>query len=247
MVRRFDGFGVGAFTVIQVTVLMSLTYRPAAQEAVSTEERARADAAVRSAFASLYALPKDTAGAPMGSWVLDSAGTARSGDPSGRWRIVVTKLTDTGRDLPLSELLRNHDASPAQLAASVAAVQRLEGRISRAEADAALEVTVRVNDAGPVTAGLPDNAPRMELSIARARAATRAAGQWVRVTDRDLDLEYERWIPATLVVAFDDAGAGTAPAIHRVTITARGSDEMIDKLLRETNWESLASLVSRKP
>lgn len=253
-------------------LVLALGFPVRAQNRLSSEETARVDVAVGSAFAFLYALPRDTAGARMGAWVLDtgpalSEAEREAGRVEGRWRILVTKLTDTGQDLPLADLLRDGGTSPAQLAASMAAVQRLEGKISKAEAEAALEVIVTVNEPEIAVTGVSDNAQRSKPPIAGAQLATRIHGDWIRLDDRELEIDYERWSPATLVVGFGAYGplegkrvvgkeslatfvvrarpTPGASGIQRVGVTAQGNEEMIDRLLRETRWEALAALVRR--
>ena len=110
-------------------------------------------------------------------------------------------------------------------------MQRLEAKISKAEADAQLEVTITVGD-GPAAAPPTDGkAPRTTLSIPGAREAAHAAGRFIRTADRELEIDYDRWTPATLFVR-----------IGNVTVFAQGSDEMIDRVVKETRWEMLAGL-----
>jgi hypothetical protein len=202
---------------------------------LSTEGLARTDTAVRSAFAFLYALPLDTHAAEMGSWVVDSAATTVDPDASGVWRIVVTQLGDTGSGLKLSELVGDSGTSPAQLAAAVAAMQKLEGKISKAEAEASITVTITLNpDATPRAA--PGGAPEIKLSIPGALTAVRTAGHATRLVDRELEVDYERWSPATLDVRFNN-----------VAVTAVGNEKMLDRVVKETRWEMLAGLKPRRP
>src|SRR5687768_11327743 len=125
-----------------------------AQDQLSPADLARVDAAMRDAFAFLYALPSDTSAARMGTWVLDSATTTAADDPALLRRILVTNLSDTGRNLKFSEMVGSSGTSPAELAASMVAMQRLEGKISKAEAEAAIEIVIAVNEAETAIAGI---------------------------------------------------------------------------------------------
>jgi hypothetical protein len=192
---------------------------------------ARTDTAVRSAFGFLYALPRDTAGAEMGAWVLDTTATTAEPDASGVWHIVVTQLVDTGRALSLRELVGEPGTSPAELAAAAAAMRRLEAKISKAEAEASIAITVRLNPPVVTPPASPDGARQTRPSIAGALWARRVAGHATRVTDRELELDYERWSPATLHVQFSN-----------VAVTAEGNEGMIDRVLKETRWDVLAAI-----
>ena len=199
---------------------------------LAAETLTRTDAAVRNAFAYLYAMPRDTAGAEMGSWVLDTAATTTEPDPSGVWHIVVTQLVDTGRTLNLSELVGAPGTSPAQLAAAAAAMQKLEGKISKAEAEASIEITITVGPASLTPPPPPmDGARETRLSIPGAVAARRIAGHATRVVDRDLEIDYERWSPAALHVQFSN-----------VAVTAEGNEQMVDRVIKETKWDVLAAI-----
>jgi hypothetical protein len=231
------------------------------------DDLARADAAVREAFAFLYALPSDTAGVAMGSWVVDSAATTPLSEPSGRWRLVVTKLVDTGEGLMLKEMVGEPGTSPAQLAAAMAAMQRLEGKISKAEADASVEIVVTINEPELSVRGVSADARRSTPRIGGARLSLRVRGDWMRLDDRELEVAYERWSPATLVVGFGTFApvearritpkeslatfivraqtAATHRGLQSITVTAQGNEEMIDRLVREARWEALANLVPR--
>ncbi len=236
---------------------------PVAQAPATRADLDRADAAVREAFAFLYQLPSDTAAATMGTWVLDSEETTPPSERSGTWRIVATKLSDTGDGLKLREMAGDGGTSPAQLAASMAAMQQLEGKISKAEADTSLEVTVTLN--GEVTAGgVSVEAPRARPAMDGSELSLRLEGSWMRVEDRALGIDYERWSPATLIVGF----GGFAPvqverlkpnerlarviarpatphrAIHSIGVAVQGNDEMVERLLKETKWAALAALVN---
>lgn len=205
-----------------------------------TTAQAPAPDAVRDAFAFLYAMPADTAAAPMGTWVLDTTATASAFDPSGVWRIVVTKLADTGDGLQLRELAGKPGTSPAELAAAAAGIQQLEGKISKAEAEASLEVTISIGH-GAATAGVVvEGKGWKSLAIAGATRAERIDGHWVRAYDRELEAETERWSPAMLFVQFDNAPR--APGEARVAIIARGNHEMIDRVIKETRWNLLAAV-----
>jgi hypothetical protein len=190
---------------------------------------------VRSAFAFLYALPADTAAAPMGSWVVDTAATTSTFDQSGAWRIVVTRLADTGDGLRLRDLAGTPGTSPSELAAAAAAVQQLEAQVSRAEAEASVEVTVAAGDAA-ATAAIVEGRGWNTIAIAGARAAVRRDGHWVRTRDAELEIDVERWTPATLFVR-----------IGSVAVTARGNQQMIDRLVKETRWQLLAELKPGPP
>ena len=190
----------------------------------------RADTAVRGAFAFLYAMPRDTAGADMGEWVLDTEATTSAPDPSGTWRIVVTQLVDTGNALDLSELVGPPGTSPAELAAAAAAMQKLEGKISKAEAESSLDITVTLGSPAtmpPVT----DSAPTTRPSVPGALATRRVAGHFTRVLDRELGIEYERWSTATLYVQFGN-----------VAVAAEGNEQMIDRVIKQTRWDLLAAI-----
>jgi hypothetical protein len=195
---------------------------------LATDTVARTDAAVRSAFAFLYALPRDTAGAEMGTWVLDTAATTTEPDPSGVWHIVVTQLIDTGSTLKFSELVGEPGTSPAQLAAAAAAMQKLEGKISKAEAEASIEITVTLN---PPAAPPPNSTQETRPSIPGAVIARRVAGHTTRVVDRDLEIDYERWSPALLHVQFSN-----------LAVTAEGNEQMVDRVIKETKWSVLAAI-----
>jgi hypothetical protein len=174
-----------------------------------------ADATIKTAFAFLYALPEDTAAAPMGSWVIDTEATAKAFDASGEWRIVVTKLTDTGDGLQFRELAGKPGTSPAQLAETAAAIQALEAEVSKAEAEASLEVTVATGDAAAPSSVAKENGWNT-IAVAGASEAARRQGHWVG----------ERWSAATLFVR-----------IGNVTVTAQGNQEMLDRVVKETRWE----------
>ena len=236
-----------------------------AQDQLSPADLARVDAAMRDAFAFLYALPSDTSAARMGTWVVDSARTTTSDDPAPLRRILVTNLSDTGRDLKLSEMVGSSGTSPAELAASMVAMQRLEGKISKAEAEAAIEIVIAVNEAEISIAGISDEAQRSTPAIRGAELVVRVHGDWIRLDDRDLEIDYERWSPATLIVAFGGfapiethrrsakeslatftARARLAPArggIRTLAITAQGNEQMLDRVIKETRWEALVGLV----
>ena len=170
--------------LLAVTLVAGL----AAQPQVGNADVARAGTAMREAFAFFYALPSDTAGAAMGSWVVDSAATTQAADRTGHWKLVVTNLTDTGNGLKLREMVGNGGTTPAQLAASMATMQRLEGKISKAEAEAALEIVVAVNADELIAAAFP-TAP--SARVHRSRVAPRGAheGDWMRFDDRELDID----------------------------------------------------------
>lgn len=197
---------------------------------VAGDALVRTDTAVRNAFAFLYAMPRDTAGAEMGTWVLDTEATTTTPEPPGTWRIVVTQLVDTGRGLNMSELVGPAGSSPAELAAAAAAMQRLEGKISKAEAESSLEITVTL---GPPDAEVSPSAAAHETrpAIPGALSTRRIAGHFSRVFDRQLEIEYERWSPATLKVQFG-----------HVTVAAEGNEQMIDRVIKETRWELLAPM-----
>ena len=246
---------------IAVVAFMSAAH---AQEPLTADQIARADAAIRSAFAFLYALPPDTQGARMGTWVLDTSATRHDEDDITRWHIVATKLTDTGKGLELKDMVGDPGTSPAQLAASMAAMQRLEGKISKAEADTALEVLVAVNEDELAVAGVSDDAARSKPVVPGSQLAVRLRGDWMKFDDRELEVDYERWSPATLLVGFGPFGpiettrrvakeslatfaaklrTGARPGIRSVAVTVQGNEEMIDRVVKETNWSALAALI----
>jgi hypothetical protein len=236
-----------------------------AQDQVLPADVARVDAAMREAFAFLYTLPSDTSGARMGTWVLDSSATTTSDDPAPLRRLVATNLTDTGRELKFSEMVGSSGTSPAELAASMATMQRLEGKISKAEAEAAIEIVVAVNEAEVSIGGVSDEAQRSKPAIPGAQVVVRILGDWIRLDDRDLEIDYERWSPATLIVGFGSfapietrrrtpkeslatfaARARPLPdprTIRTLAITAQGNEQMLDRVIKETRWEALGRLV----
>jgi len=244
------------------TVLLSVAVN--AQGQLTAEDHARADDAIRTAFAYLYALAPDTAGAPMDSWVIDSSSLGPTDSPD-RWRILVTKMTDTGQELKLSEMAGSAGTTPAQLAAAMRDMQRLEGKISKAEAEAAIEVIVTVNAPEMTLTGVSDDAQRTKPAIGGSQVALRVKGDWMRVDDRELEIDYERWSSASLLVAFGPYGAiethraspkasastfvararpsARSGGIQTIAVTVQGNEEMIDRVVRETKWELLAALV----
>lgn len=226
----------------------------------------RADAAVRDAFAFLYALPSDTAAAQMGTWVLDSSATTRTGESTGVWQIVAARLSDTGDGLELREVAGRGGTSAAQLAESMAAMQRLEGKVSKAEAEASLGITVTLNATEVSVSGISTSAPRYTAVVEGAAVSIRVDGGWVRVEDRELAIQYERWAPATLLAGFGSfaaidaarldrdrpvgefvAHARVRPAaagIHTIGVTATGNQDMVERVQKETRWAALAALVN---
>jgi hypothetical protein len=236
-----------------------------AQDQLSPADVVRVDAAMRAAFAFLYALPSDTSAARMGTWVLDSAATTASDDPAPLRRILVTNLSDTGRDLKFSEMVGSSGTSPVELAAAMVAMQRLEGKISKAEAEAAIEIVIAVNEPEISLAGISDEAQRSKPAIPGAELVMRVHGDWIRLDDRDLEIDYERWSPATLIAGFGGfapietrrrsakeslatftAHARPAPGrsgLRTLAVTAQGNEQMLDRVIKETRWEALAALV----
>jgi hypothetical protein len=230
----------------------------AAQESLSGDQVARIDAALRDAFAFAYGLPSDTAGAAMGSWVVDTADTTPATELTSIRRIVLTKLSDTGQDLNLNEVVGEPGTSLAQIAAGIAAVQRMEGKISKAEADTSLEIVVAVNERQATVTGVSDDARRNNPTIAGAAVGLHVDGSWVHVEDRELEIGYERWSPATLLVGFGAARSvdtkraspkeslstftiqatptAAAQGIHTLLITAQGNEEMVKRVIKETKW-----------
>ena len=217
-----------------------------AQPQLPPADAARLDVAMREAFAFLYALPSDTAGAQMGTWVLDSNATTSALDTGPERRLGVTKLTDTGQQLHMREVAAGTGTSPAQLAAAMADMQRLEGQVSKAEADASLEIVVTANAPAVPVASVADNRQRITLSIAATQLAVQMKGTWRTVEDKELEIEYQRWSPATLLVAFGslEPGETRAPGIHSLTVSAQGNDEMIERVVKEAKWSALASLIN---
>lgn len=230
---RRSGWAIGAPLIVLFAAIAS------AQPPPSNLDLGRAQAAVQSAFGFLFALPSDTAGAAMGAWVLDSGATTSTPEPGGRWRIVATKLTDTGQGLKLEEMVGEPGTSPRQLAAAMAAMQQLEARISRSEAEASVEVVVTLN-ASPATPIDRDAAPQADAGVEGARFSRLVRGHWTRVEDRDLEVTVERWVPATLLVQF---ASPSSRGIQSVVVSARGSEEMIERLVKEARWGALAQLV----
>jgi hypothetical protein len=254
---RPRGFGVAA--------LLTASLVAGAQESLSPEELARVDTAVREAFAFLYALPSDTAGVAMGSWVVDSAATTPASPSTGPWRLVVTRLSDTGQGLKLNEMVGEHGTSPAQLAAAMAAMQRLEGRISKAEAEASLDIVVSVNEPEITVTGVSDEARQTRPAIKGAQLSRRLDGDWMHLDDRELEVDYERWSPATLLVGFGAFNpvetrrlvakeslatfnvranpASGRQGIRSVVVTAQGNEKMIERVVKETKWAALSGLI----
>lgn len=232
------GLKLQAWVVIVAMTIVAT--RGAAQEPLADNDWADADARVRAAFAFLYALPSDTAGVAMGSWVVDSKATTPPNERTGRWRIAVTKLTDTGQGLKVQEMVGEPGTSPAQLAAAMAAMQQLEGKISKAEAEASLEVVIALNEAETRLGAPSDTALQRDNVVRGAQLARQVRGHWTRVEDRELGITVERWSPATLVVRF---GPEATRGIQTIVITAQGNDEMIDRVVKETRWSELAALV----
>ena len=210
-------------------VALALGVAAGAQPALTDEQLTRVETAVRAAFAPFYALPKDTAAADLGTWVLDTNATTPEGERSGRWRIFISRLTDTGKDLTLSGLVRG--TSPAQIAESVVAMKRLEGKISRAEADATLDITIALDEPNAPAPDVARAADRSNPRIPGADSSVRIRGEWITLDDRELEIEYERWSPPTLLVRFG-----------RLSVRAQGAEEMIDRLVAESKWEALAGV-----
>jgi hypothetical protein len=217
-----------------------------AQHQLSPADAARLDAAMREAFAFLYALPSDTAAAQMGAWVLDSNATTSALDAAPERRLVVTKLTDTGQQLHMRDVAAGTGTSPAQLAAAMAEMQRLEGQVSKAEADASLEIVVTANAPAVPAGSLADDRQRITLNIAASQLAVQMKGTWRKVEDKELEIEYQRWSPATLRVAFGsfERAETRAADIHSLTVSAQGNDEMIERVVNEAKWSALASLIN---
>jgi hypothetical protein len=236
------------------------------QEPLSSADVARFDAAVREAFSFLYALPSDTAAAQMGAWVLDSTATTAPSEQTGERRVVITRLIDTGQDLKMKEVARGGGTSPAQLAAAMQEMQRLEGKVSKAEADAGLEIVVAANKPEMSLGAVADDADRTKPTIPGSQIAVRVKGAWMRVEDKELQTDYERWSPATLLVGFGSfaaletrrdtpnesaatftlrsrANAG-GHAIRSITVTAQGNEELIERVVQEAKWSALAALLN---
>jgi hypothetical protein len=236
------------------------------QDQLSSADVARLDTAVREAFSFLYALPSDTAAAQMGTWVLDSTATTAASAQTAERRVAITKLTDTGQDLRMKEVARGGGTSPAELAAAMREMQRLEGHVSKAEADAGLEIVVAANAAETSLPGVLYDAARDKLVIPRSQVAVRVKGDWLRVKDNDLEITYDTWMPAALLIGFgsfepletrratpnDSAAtltlrtraAGSSSAIRSITVTAQGNEEMIDRVVRDAKWSALAALLN---
>jgi hypothetical protein len=244
------------FTPIAVVICLS---------ALPLAANERVTAAVRTAFASLLALPADTQAEKMGTWVLDTDGTALNPDPGEPWTILVTQLTDTGQELKLAEQLVRLGATstPRQMADGAKAMQQLEGRIAKAEADTMLHVVARIDPPEVALQLISDDVDVEAVSVDGATHAVRVKGRWITARDRELDVDYERWSTAALLVTFgpfDNPTKTKAPAtgatrlvaksravgntpVRTVTIQAEGSEEMIAKLIAETRWSALASLI----
>ncbi len=236
------------------------------REPLPSADVARLDAAVREAFSFLYAFPSDTAAAQMGTWVLDSTATTAASEQTAERRVVITKLTDTGQDLKMKEVARGGGTSPAQLAAAMQEMQRLEGKVSKAEADAGLEIVIAANTPETSLTAVSDDAERTKPTIRGSQIAVRVKGSWMRVEDKELQIDYERWSPATLLVGFGSfapletrratphesaatftlrtrATAG-GNAIRSITVTAQGNEELIDRVVQEAKWSALAALLN---
>jgi hypothetical protein len=121
-------------------------------------------------------------------------------------------------------------------------MQQLEARISRAEAEASLEVRVALNGANlDDQAGLraPSGQPADGV-VSGATASWLRSGYWNRVADHELGLTVERWQAGELYVRYTSS---RPHAVHSITIRARGNDAMLDRLVKETRWQMLAALV----
>jgi hypothetical protein len=209
-----------------------------AQPSGSPDEIARVHAAVSAAFDFLYKLPRDTAGAALGSWVLDTDATTMAADQSGQWRIVVTKLADTGQALKVEEMAGQRGTSPTQLAAAMAEMQQLEAKISKAEAEASLEVVVALDDPDESASDAPAGA-YTENVVQGPWTSRLTRGHWRSVEDRQLGLTVERWVPARLDLRLTPGATGRA---RSVVVTAQGNEEMIERLLKESRWKALATI-----
>jgi hypothetical protein len=212
----------------------------AAQSPQARADVMRVQQAIANAFEFLYALPSDTSAAAMGSWVLDTIATTRPADSSQAWRIVTTKLTDTGDALDVKEMTGTLGASPRELAAAMAEMQELEAKVSKAEAEAALDVRVALNLPAANVGASAHPGPPLNAVVKSATSSVLYRGHWNKVDDRDLGMTVERWVPGKLTVHF---ATEASRAIQSVNVTASGSDEMLDRLVREARWESLATLV----
>jgi hypothetical protein len=253
-------------TVVLTVCVLAHAVGGRAQDQLSATDVARLDAAVREAFSFLYALPRDTAAAQMGTWVLDSTATTAAVEHSAERRIVITKLTDTGRDLEMKQVAGGGGTSPAQLAAAMQDMQRLEGKVSKAEADAGLEVVVAANASETSLPGVSDDTERSRPAIPGSQIAVRMKGAWMRLQDKELEIDYERWSPATLLVGFgsfapletrratpnETAATVTlrtrrtagANQIRSITVTVQGNEELIDRVVQEARWAALAALLN---
>lgn len=220
------------------------------QPELSAEVRQSVDSAITAAFSDLLALPRDTDAADLGKWVLDSSTTLAPHAPPRQWVIAAQQLIDTGAPLKLNEemLRQPPGASARQLADSVLAMQRLEKDISKLDAESRLEVVIEIN-ADDVTAS--ENAAGrsvlFEPAIRGLVSARHARGSWRKSTDAELEIEVERWAPATLLVSF---AAPRPPrttgdnAIYNVVVRARGNDQMLERLISRTQWQALAALIA---
>jgi hypothetical protein len=122
----------------------------------------------------------------------------------------------------------------------MAAMQQLEGKISKAEAEASLEVVIALNEAETRLGAPSDTAPQRDNVVRGAQFARHVRGHWTRIEDRELGITVERWSAATLVVRF---GPEATRGIQTIVITAQGNDEMIDRVVTETRWSELAGLI----
>ena len=241
------GSGLVIVSLVCGTVAAAADYR---QPEVSAELRQTVEGAIRAAFSDLLALPRDTDAADLGKWVLDSSATLSPDAPTRQWVITVQQLADTGATLKLNEEMVRQPpgASARQLADSMLTMQRLEKDISKLDAESRLEVVIEINTAD-VTPG--ENAAGRPVSIEPALrglvAARHARGGWRKSTDAELEIEVERWVPATLFVALGSArpsGPTGDNAIHNVVVRARGNDQMVERLITGTHWQTLAALIA---
>lgn len=233
------------WTAAGLVVLLTLSIasaRSIAQQSAPVSDLARVQEAIGAAFGFLYALPRDTAGASMGSWVLDTSATTDPQHTRDNWHIVATQLTDTGDALELAEMTAHAGTSPRALGEAMVKMQELDAKISKAEADASL--TVRITLDGITLEELRgserhagDSVPRIVDGASDSRLNR---GYWTKERDQELDVTVDRWIAGELYVRY------TAPSPREprtITVYARGSDEMLERLVKETDWRALDELM----
>lgn len=228
------------WTITGLAVLLTLSLTPErsiARQSASVSDIRRVQEAITVAFGFLYALARDTAGASMGSWVLDTAATTDVPTSKNEWRIVATQLADTGDSLRREEMTGIAGASPRELAAAMVKMQELEAKISKAEADTSLDIHVSLDVAHEP---LDENSELRDGVVAGASRSWLRPGYWTRVPDPDLGITVERWVAGELYVRYTSP---TPRELQSITVHARGSDAMLERLVKDAHWHVLGNLM----